>query len=96
MLRSMTCCFRACPGSMIRLGSKFRGDPQCQQAGIRVTMVTGDHSQTALAIAREIGLIRSNTPTVITGTDLENMSTRRHAGWEFAAIDPFIKGRPLA
>jgi sodium/potassium-transporting ATPase subunit alpha len=50
---------------------------KCQEAGIRVIMVTGDHPQTAVAVAREIGLIRSNTPTVISGSDLENMSARQ-------------------
>lgn len=29
---------------------------QCQRAGIRVVMVTGDHRETALAVARELGI----------------------------------------
>ena len=33
----------------------------CQQAGIRVIMVTGDHPDTAWAIAREVGLIAPGT-----------------------------------
>ena len=42
---------------------------QCRRAGIDVTMVTGDHPVTALAIARELGL--ASTPgEVMSGADL--------------------------
>jgi calcium-translocating P-type ATPase len=44
----------------------------CREAGIKVIIVTGDHPHTALAIAREIGLCQS--PTVLTGEDLQRMS----------------------
>jgi calcium-translocating P-type ATPase len=43
---------------------------RCQQASIRVCMVTGDHPRTALAIARQIGLVRGQEPRVITGEEL--------------------------
>lgn len=33
---------------------------KCRAAGIRVVMITGDHPQTALAIARELGIARDN------------------------------------
>jgi len=43
----------------------------CQQAGIRVKMITGDHAGTAAAIAREIGL--EHPDNVLTGADLDAM-----------------------
>jgi len=46
----------------------------CRAAGIRVIMVTGDHPHTAAAVAREIGLIRSDTGRVVTGDELRRLS----------------------
>jgi sodium/potassium-transporting ATPase subunit alpha len=46
----------------------------CREAGIKVIMVTGDHPQTAGAIARETGLFRSEQPVVMTGTQLDHCS----------------------
>lgn len=55
---------------------------RCRSAGIRVVMITGDHPQTAEAIAREIGI--TEEAVVVTGADLEKMSDielrRRVAG----------------
>ncbi|MGB9130645.1 MAG: cation-transporting P-type ATPase, partial [Thiobacillus sp.] len=47
---------------------------RCDAAGIRVIMVTGDHPHTAQAIAREIGLLKTGQPVVITGDELSRMT----------------------
>jgi calcium-translocating P-type ATPase len=46
----------------------------CRAAGIKVIMVTGDHPHTALAIGRQIGLIQSGHPVIITGDQLRKLS----------------------
>ncbi|MFZ5993844.1 MAG: cation-translocating P-type ATPase [Thermodesulfobacteriota bacterium] len=48
---------------------------KCHAAGIKVIMITGDGSRTALAIAREIGLVRDD-PVVIEGHEFERMGDR--------------------
>ncbi len=46
----------------------------CREAGIRVIMVTGDHPHTALAIAREIGLVRTREAVAIGGERLRRIT----------------------
>ena len=47
---------------------------RCVEAGIRLIMITGDHPHTAVAIGREIGLLRTADPVVIGGDRLRRMS----------------------
>ena len=43
----------------------------CQQAGIRVIMITGDHPETAKAIASQVGI---NSANVLTGIEISKMT----------------------
>ncbi len=44
---------------------------QCKRAGIRTVMITGDHPDTAQAVARQLGI---GAERVVTGTELSHMS----------------------
>ena len=46
---------------------------KCLAAGIRVVMITGDHPDTATAIAREIGIAPA-TDHAVTGTELDKLT----------------------
>jgi Ca2+-transporting ATPase len=72
---------------------------QCHQAGIKVTMVTGDYGLTAEAIARQIGLV-SNKVRVVTGESMGHLSdaqlkqvVKYRFGLVFARMSPEHKLR---
>ncbi len=46
----------------------------CREAGITPVMITGDHSLTAAAIARNLGILEDGVHTVITRRELEALS----------------------
>jgi len=49
---------------------------QCGTAGIKVILITGDHPDTAIAVARRCGLVRAETGNhlVITGQEIEQFT----------------------
>jgi P-type Ca2+ transporter type 2C len=55
----------------VRAGVK-QAIQQCQSAGIRTVMITGDHALTALYLAQELGI--AENPHVLTGNDLNQLS----------------------
>jgi P-type Ca2+ transporter type 2C len=68
---------------------------QCREAGIRVLMVTGDHPETASAIAREIGL-SAGEPRCAIGADLERLLTRDRGLDGIDVIARALPGQKLA
>jgi Ca2+-transporting ATPase len=61
----------------------------CQQAGITVKMITGDHPGTALAIGKELGIWKEGQP-VYAGNDLSAMD---HEAYKQAVADANIFAR---
>lgn len=69
----------------------------CLKAGICPVMITGDHLNTAVAIAREIGIFRDGD-LAITGEELDNLSEKEflknlHKYKVFARVSPENKVR---
>ncbi len=64
---------------------------ECQSAGIRVKMITGDHAATALAIAGQLGLV--NGREVVTGRELDEMDDATFAA-AAERIDVFARTTP--
>lgn len=48
----------------------------CKNAGITTVMITGDHKETAIAVAKELNLLKSDS-IVLTGSELEQMDDNR-------------------
>jgi P-type Ca2+ transporter type 2C len=63
----------------------------CARAGIRVVMITGDHPDTAQAVARELGLLK--TGRVVTGAELDRMGEARLDG-EVDRIEVYARVSP--
>jgi Ca2+-transporting ATPase len=51
----------------------IEANKRCQTAGIKTVMITGDHKLTAVAVAREIGMLKEGS-LVLTGAELGAMS----------------------
>ena len=47
---------------------------EVQNAGIQVVMITGDRKETAVAIAKEAGLLKSKSDVALTSEELNKMS----------------------
>lgn len=47
---------------------------QCRSAGIKIVMITGDYEVTAEAVARQVGIVSSQSCRVVTGSELDKMS----------------------
>lgn len=54
---------------------------ECQSAGIRVVMITGDHEQTAHSIAHSLGILTPHHNKVLTGKRIDSL-----AGDDLAAL----------
>jgi calcium-translocating P-type ATPase len=64
----------------------------CQDAGIRIKMITGDHASTAIAIARELG-IGSDGAQALSGRDIDRLSDEELAE-VVADTDVFARTTP--
>ncbi len=79
---------RAAERDMTFVGMECMTDPvrpevkaavaECRKAGIRPVMITGDHVDTAVAIALELGIIKSRKEA-ITGAELDELSDEEFA-----------------
>jgi len=51
----------------------IEANKKCEKAGIKTVMITGDHRLTAVAVAKEIGMMKENS-LVLTGAELDEVS----------------------
>jgi len=65
---------------------------QCTSAGIRPIMITGDHIDTAVAIAKELGIM-TETTRAITGSMLNEMSDEEFEA-QFREISVYARVQP--
>lgn len=65
---------------------------QCQRAGVRTVMITGDHPKTASAIARQMGIARG-APVLMTGRELDLLNDTELAA-QVDSIDVFARVSP--
>ena len=65
---------------------------ECVGAGIRAIMITGDHVDTAVAIARELGILREGD-RAITGAELSEMNDEEFER-EFKSISVYARVQP--
>ena len=57
-----------------------RSVEEAREAGVRTVMITGDHPGTALAIARETGIVEDDNTSVMTGAELDDALGRGARG----------------
>lgn len=81
---------------LVVIKDKVRADAKeavalCHKAGVRVVMITGDHANTAKAIAAEVG-IKASKKQVITGAEIDELSeavlSRLNNALVFARVEP--------
>ena len=65
---------------------------QCREAGIRPIMITGDHVDTAVAIAKELGILQEGARAV-TGAQLNEMDDETFEK-EFSSISVYARVQP--
>ncbi|MBQ7913160.1 MAG: calcium-translocating P-type ATPase, PMCA-type [Clostridia bacterium] len=65
---------------------------ECRSAGIRPIMITGDHIDTAIAIAKELGIL-DETVRAVTGAQLDEMSDEEFTK-QFQNISVYARVQP--
>jgi Ca2+-transporting ATPase len=71
---------------------------ECQAAGIRPVMITGDHPATARAIARQLGIVQRDDARVLSGAEMAALDDAQLSGAAaevqvYARMDPAQKIR---